>query len=211
MQNRISYLNSTVIVNHHGPSDHISKKIINGNFYELGMLKYLASLNRSGVYVDVGANIGNHTLFFARFCNSSRVYAFEPYEKNYNILKKNVEENDLQKKILHYQLGIGKEDGMAVADVNTKNFGSTSLSRSESGTIEIKKPSHFFDKERISLLKIDAENMSYEIFEAFLPYIKRDSPVLIIEAEPDELKMITEKMGKRHSKQFNATPTFVFI
>ncbi len=39
-----------------------------GRFYEPDLLDFIASRGLSGVYVDIGAHIGNHTVFFAEEC-----------------------------------------------------------------------------------------------------------------------------------------------
>lgn len=55
-------------------------------------------LGENKIVVDIGANIGNHTVFFANVCKAKKVYSFEPQEKVFEILKKNVEINKFNKK-----------------------------------------------------------------------------------------------------------------
>jgi FkbM family methyltransferase len=51
-------------------------------------------IQRGDVVVDIGANIGYHTLIFARLVgDTGRVYAFEPDPANFALLKRNVELN----------------------------------------------------------------------------------------------------------------------
>ena len=47
------------------------------SFYELKLLEKARQYNLSGVYIDIGANIGNHAIFFNKFCPASKVYCFE--------------------------------------------------------------------------------------------------------------------------------------
>ena len=50
------------------------------------------------IVVDVGANIGLHTLNMARIVgNTGQVFAFEPDPSNFKILRKNVKINNLSK------------------------------------------------------------------------------------------------------------------
>jgi FkbM family methyltransferase len=42
------------------------------------------------VFVDVGANIGSCTLEVASYKNVGRVYAFEPFHKNFRVLQSNI-------------------------------------------------------------------------------------------------------------------------
>jgi hypothetical protein len=47
-------------------------------FYELELLEYAAACGpRGGVFIDVGANIGNHTVYFGKFL-ADFVLAIEP-------------------------------------------------------------------------------------------------------------------------------------
>src|SRR5687767_12439476 len=48
-------------------------------FFEAGLLSKVRSRIPPGsTILDVGANIGNHTVFFASFCDAKNVIAFEP-------------------------------------------------------------------------------------------------------------------------------------
>src|ERR1700730_11531990 len=63
------------------------------------------------VVIDVGANIGTHTLPLARLVGASgTVYAYEPQRMIYEILRKNVEVNDLPNVQLNWA-AVGATDG----------------------------------------------------------------------------------------------------
>ena len=76
----------------------ISKINETSNFYEIKELsewnKYFNNVN---IIFDVGANIGNHSIYWSQFDNIKEIVAFEPIEKNFEILKKNIEENNIHK------------------------------------------------------------------------------------------------------------------
>lgn len=61
-----------------------------------GELHTLGKLLKPGMtFVDVGANIGYFSLMAAKAVGSSgKVYAFEPENENYNLLQKNIDENN---------------------------------------------------------------------------------------------------------------------
>lgn len=52
--------------------------------YHLSILKEY--IKKNAVIIDIGANIGNHTIFFAKECNARKVYTFEPTFKTFQIL-----------------------------------------------------------------------------------------------------------------------------
>ena len=63
------------------------------------------------IVVDVGANIGLHTLNMARIVgNTGQVFAFEPDPSNFKILEKNVKVNNYQNIILE-QKAVGDKHG----------------------------------------------------------------------------------------------------
>ena len=48
----------------------------------------------NGIAIDVGANIGNHSIFFSKFFK--KVYSFEPQESVFKLLENNVNMNNLE-------------------------------------------------------------------------------------------------------------------
>lgn len=71
-------------------------------FYEFDFLKYIESLNLEGEYLDIGGNIGNHTLFFSLFCRSTHTYVFEPlkrYVDYINNINNNIKVNNIENQV----------------------------------------------------------------------------------------------------------------
>lgn len=65
-------------------------------------------IKRAGIVLDIGANIGNHTLFFLKECHVKKVYAFEPVKSTFEILEKNVRLNHLQDYTVLYNAALGE-------------------------------------------------------------------------------------------------------
>ncbi len=60
-----TYSNQRIKIEGYHVDDLIFDRIVTGKtFYENRLLEKARSLNLEGVYVDVGANIGNHSIFF---------------------------------------------------------------------------------------------------------------------------------------------------
>ena len=71
--------------------DHITRAFKRGHYYEQEFLQMIAeTCSSSGVFVDVGAFVGNHSLFFARHCRPVQVIAFEPFPETFDLLQYNV-------------------------------------------------------------------------------------------------------------------------
>ncbi len=74
--------------------------------WEPHLVRLLHRLVRSDdVCLDVGANIGVHTLVLAGLAPQGRIHAFEPSSKNFSFLKRNIRDNHLGNVTAH-QLGI---------------------------------------------------------------------------------------------------------
>lgn len=68
-----------------------------GDYYEREILEKWIQPRRNGIRViyDIGANIGNHSVYFAAHTDAQAVYALEPFADNYQLLLKNIAGNAL--------------------------------------------------------------------------------------------------------------------
>lgn len=193
----------------HGPDDHISREIDkNRNFYEAKMLEYIASVvPPGGTWIDAGACIGTHTVFFATVCEAASVVSYEPHPANFQLLKENIRLNGISHIVLPFNAGISA-DGRAM-DLRTSpgNFGNTDLVAGK-GVETIAPALDSLILRNVRFLKIDCEGMSMEVFSAFLPIVKRYKPHIAIECGMNELKAV-EDAGYTRLKTFNATPTHI--
>jgi len=94
--------------------EYIFEKIIKSNmFYEQDLLDKWFPDVRPKVIYDIGANIGNHTVYFATSSSNVKVYAFEPIPDNYYLLEKNIEINGISERVESFQLAVGEAPGIA--------------------------------------------------------------------------------------------------
>lgn len=77
-------------VTRHWPSRYVMK---NGEYYEDKLLRFLHSIYKGGLVLDVGANIGNHTLCFAQHFGPT--HAFEPCSDTFSVLNQVDRKNEL--------------------------------------------------------------------------------------------------------------------
>ncbi|UZT06959.1 FkbM family methyltransferase [Clostridium sp. LQ25] len=203
------------------PNDFIQSVIYSTkNFYEVSMLEDIQKrLGENKIIVDIGANIGNHTVFFANICKAKKVYSFEPQENVFKILKKNVEINKFNKNVKLFNMGIGEKKEYANLEiVNNDNLGMTKLKKGSNGTIEINRLDDVIlniENDKIDMIKIDVEGMGLEALKGAERIIKRDKPMIYIEAETDdefnELNRYLLKFKYKPIMKFNATPTYLFV
>ena len=92
-------------------SDDIQKNIvIHRDFFEAEELDLLKGkyISDQSVIVDIGANIGNHAIYYGAICNARKVYSFEPMQETFLILEKNVEINNLSNIVSTYNVALGR-------------------------------------------------------------------------------------------------------
>ena len=102
--------------------DHIQKQIYQEkNFYEINTLNFIKEkYGHIANVVEVGANIGNHALFYCSQLNVQHVYCFEPNHINRSILEKNITLNHFEKKVTVYDVALGEQNGIGVERAGAK-------------------------------------------------------------------------------------------
>jgi len=168
------------------PTTWIGAKIIYTGNYEASLKKIFRSLIKDGDHVlDIGANIGFHTLYFAELVGSTgTVTAFEPVPKNYNELSTNIEINGVQSIIAkNIALGIINETITIRADDNSNNPGAYNLFDKEGNvTIECRIGDEVVvDNEKIDFIKIDVEGYEAFVINGLQKTISKHKPVIIFE------------------------------
>ncbi|MEM1140067.1 MAG: FkbM family methyltransferase [Pseudomonadota bacterium] len=177
--------------------DLIQKRIFfTKTYYELNVLTTLQSLiPPQARIVDVGANIGNHSVFFARQCGAASIHAFEALESTFQILQQNIALNGLSDIITPHNLALSNAVGRAaVAHHSQHNIGSTSLEAREQGTIETGTLDGF-NLPGIDFLKIDVEGFELNVLEGAERSIARSKPLIAIETFGDQLPRVEAFLG----------------
>src|SRR4051794_13873271 len=98
-------------------------------FYEHELLVSLRTyLNRDDHVIDVGANVGNHSIYWGALCGC-RVTAFEPNPIAYRLLRLNVEHNHLSSRVELHHTALGEQSGLGDIDDSkaAHNLGAASI------------------------------------------------------------------------------------
>ena len=157
---------------------------------------------RGKVVMDIGANVGVFSLLAARM-GAEKVIAFEPVNSTYEILKRNIEINDLQDVILPVNEALGDKigrgriryrfDGDDSATLDP-NFGSYQRVGSLEQECEITTVDEFLSRQKrdISFVKIDSEGLEKEIIVGARETIGASKPLLSVCAyhHPDDVEAI---------------------
>jgi FkbM family methyltransferase len=169
-------------------NDWIGINLIVDGYYEHEELKLIvnnipkSNLEKSAV--DVGANIGNHTLYFSNYFK--KVISFEPQKNVYEILNLNC----LKKlNIETYNHGLGNANALVSIYVPNDDCGMASVQKMNidcrEEKIEIKVYDEHYYGEEIGLIKIDTEGSELEVLEGMKTSIRKYTPIICFELNRD--------------------------
>ena len=166
-----------------GQNAGIEREQTRGLFFEAMELEELRKRVKPGArIVDVGANTGNHTIFFAGPMKAAMVTPLEPLPSAGAALRRAVEKNGLDNVDLS-QLGIGVAEhaGRARAVSSERGgLGATRLAPDPSGDIIIDTLDALIS-EPVDVLKIDVEGMELSVLAGAQRVIERSRPLIYIE------------------------------
>jgi FkbM family methyltransferase len=142
-------------------------------------------LQPGDVAVDVGANVGTHTIFFARRVGpAGLVHAFEPQRIVFQTLCANVALNSLTNVHAH-PVAVGSAPGVARVPAidyhRPANFGGVSLAGVTDGEAVPVRPLDELDLPRCKLLKMDVEGMELPVLEGARGLLARCRPLIYLE------------------------------
>jgi hypothetical protein len=102
-------------------------------FFEQDILQSLDKLlDENSVVIDIGANVGNHTVYWGKITNVKKIYSFEPVKPTFDILSKNIEINNLSEKVKTYNTGLSDTAACGKIEVyNADNIGGTMIIKTE--------------------------------------------------------------------------------
>ncbi len=170
-----------------GQNAGIEREQTRGLFFEAFELEELRKRVGAGArIVDVGANTGNHTIFFAGPMKAAKVTPLEPLPEAGATLRRAVERNGFDNVDLS-RLGIGVADRAGRARLVSSErggLGATSLAPDPSGTIIIDRLDTVIS-EPVDLLKIDVEGMEMPVLAGAQATIARSRPLIYIEIAND--------------------------
>lgn len=136
-------------------------------------------------FLDIGANVGSFTLLAKGYPNTQFI-SFEPVKKTFNILKQNIELNDITNVIL-VNKGLSNIKQTLKIHIPSHSLGGSSVIKPSEEhteeTCEFDILDDYIDF-HVDLIKIDVEGHEYNVLEGGLNLIKKHHPLLLIEDNP---------------------------
>ncbi len=159
-----------------------------GEWYEAEMELLRNFIKPGDICIDVGANIGCHTLFFASIVGKTGlVISYEPQPQIFQLLSANASLNDYLN-VQTFNAAVGNHDGFArippIDYTQEGNYGIVSLS-----DVGIPIPIYKLDSmptTRLNLIKIDVEGYECEVIKGARNAIRKHRPFLYIENNKPE-------------------------
>jgi FkbM family methyltransferase len=152
-------------------------------------------ITKSKTILDIGANIGTTSLYFASLNPTAQIYSFEPHPGSYKRAIENISLNNFTN--IHLQnLGLGeKKETVKLYEVNEHNPGMNRIIAENKNlpfkTIEIDALDSVCNSlkiDQIDMIKIDVEGFEYSVLKGAKETIIKSKPLLFIELDDNNLK-----------------------
>lgn len=148
-------------------------------FHEAEILDYLADKYPTHrIILDIGANVGNHTVYFATFLRYLKILAFEPVPSNFELLQANT---SCFSNVNLFQMALSdsaRELGLVICPYNMGAChvaGCTGTFRTQATTLD----SYNFND--VTLVKLDVEEHEMEVLKGGSQTLLWNKPLLLME------------------------------
>lgn len=163
-------------------ADIVQSAHANGGFYEQDQLEVLQRyLKPGGVFLDVGANVGNHAVFAAKFGGQREVIVIEPNPEAVGLLRINLLLNGLMLDTSHLGVGLSDRAQNAEPQVPANNLGAARMVPSEAGAVKLVTGDSLFAERTVDVIKIDVEGQELAVLAGLAQTIAANRPTMFIE------------------------------
>jgi FkbM family methyltransferase len=181
-------------------SDHvIGLNIVRGR-YEQDEVRYVGTVLKAGdTVIDAGAHIGFFTMQMAAMVGpAGKVYAFEPFDPNAELLERSIVENRFGDRVVFRRAALGSASGTATLTfpVETLNSGGAYLLRDGTvplaGNLRKNVPLVALDdfalRRPVRLIKMDVEGAEPQVIRGAARLLREDRPIVLSELHPTQLE-----------------------
>ena len=158
-------------------------------FFLRDTLNALKTETPKAIFMDIGANVGHHSIFLSKF--ASQILAFEPYPKVNMQFKQQIADNKIsniqifenglsdRRETLNYYAPTGNNEGIGSFDESSIGKGNTSF-----GKLELQEGDQVIESDSwkdIKLIKIDVEGFEKKVIKGLSRTIEEERPVIVCE------------------------------
>lgn len=194
--------------------DYISQTIAIDGIYEIKDLELINSflLNKfpdvfKGTCLDIGANIGNHTLYYSKQFHN--ILSFEPLPINFKLLEINTHN---LKNVKIFNSALGADNSIRDFFYDYRNLGGSSFNNINQDSLNKisvttqKLDDLNLDSEHITFIKLDVEGSEIDVINGAINTITKTFPIIVFEQQKNdfhnETSKVIEKLKKIGYKKF---------
>ena len=173
--------------------DRIHVNQMKGAFYEVQILEQLAPYMRAGgTFMDIGANVGNHSLYMLLIGGAARAIQVEPNPDALALLLSNMQLNGLMEQISLHSLGYGmgeSDEGGFVIHSPKANLGwarvkkADEVAEGEGHHVSVRSGDSLLNGERVDFIKMDVEGMEIQALRGLRKTLTEQKPPLFVEVD----------------------------
>lgn len=154
------------------PGGRIGSKIAQGIPYEHKLLGDIYDRRLTGAAFDVGAHVGNHSLYLAAVCGLT-VYAIEAQSATFAMLEQNIALNP-ELDIRPFNVAAGDQRGRG-------RFASRMQLKLNRGHTPVRRLDHLIPPVDLAVVKVDVEGMEPNVLAGMAGHLTRCHPVVYAE------------------------------
>lgn len=179
------------------PGDEIQQEQIKNSFYEFDLLKKISSyIGNPKIIYDIGANIGNHSIYFSKRHSPDKIVLIEPFSEAIRHLLINVSLNYHSCFDLSYLgFGVSLKSGTATIQPPSQfNIGLTKLIPGNNGAVPLVTVDSISSENLIDFVKIDVEGMEMDALLGMQNTISRCKPSVFVEVADRNVELVDKFM-----------------
>lgn len=193
--------------------DHIARAVDKSKtFYERPLLDAIRKLRKKGTYIDVGAHVGNHTLFFSLCCPARKIIAIESDPETFQALALTC--SGVNRVDLHNVAAMDQEGAVCILRPDPDNRGMNQVQWDDAGMVCAQRLDALVNEDDVVLIKLDVEGTEVHALRGATRLLEQ-SPVLVVESRTplDDRRIATfmSSVGYRRGLRFCKTPTYLWL
>ena len=187
---------------------------LKGQYYEQEMLAHIRAMNLRGTFVDGGACVGNHALYFAKFC-AQQVIAVEPVKRNISHAQINLDLSGLGSKVIMVEAALDSAAGAGSMLQAGNNHGTYTLVSGNDVRVTTLDDLVELADFPITLVKLDIQGYELRALQGARTLLENHRPVLFVEliheVELQAVDYFLAGFGYKRTLCFNPSPTYKYV
>ncbi|HEY2907843.1 MAG TPA: FkbM family methyltransferase [Vicinamibacterales bacterium] len=197
-------------------SDHvIGLNIVRGR-YEADEIAFVRRTLRPGdTAIDAGAHIGFFSMQMAAMVGArGKVFAFEPLDRNADLLERSIAENRFDDRIVFRRAAVGASSGTATLTFPTETLntggayvlpgGTAPLAGNVARTVPLVALDDLDIARPVRFIKIDVEGAEPQVVRGARRILKEDRPLMLSELHPTQLARSSATTADEFLKELSA-------